>query len=110
MIISDDDNDDDVYKNLFHPCPQFTSDGCFNSPQVFFSVMFGAMQLGQAGPNFADIATAQGAAYQVFLVIDRVIELISCSIAWLVLVNMLHPLSVTASFDHLFDVLHVIWN
>ena len=41
-------------------------------PQVFFSVMFGAMQLGQAGPNFADIATAQGAAYQVFLVIDRV--------------------------------------
>jgi len=39
---------------------------------VFFSVMFGAMQLGQAGPNFADIATAQGAAYQVFLVIDRV--------------------------------------
>ena len=45
--------------------------------QVFFSVMFGAMQLGQAGPNFADIATAQGAAYQVFLVIDRVINLIT---------------------------------
>ncbi|KAL9972823.1 hypothetical protein ACROYT_G019202 [Oculina patagonica] len=38
---------------------------------VFFSVMFGAMQLGQAGPTFTDIATAQGAAYQVFLVIDR---------------------------------------
>lgn len=39
--------------------------------------MFGAMQLGQAGPNFTDIATAQGAAYQVFLVIDRVINLIT---------------------------------
>ena len=56
--------------------------------------MFGSMQLGQAGPNFADIATAQGAAYQVFLVIDRVINLIACSIAWLVSVDMLHPLSV----------------
>ena len=63
-------------------------------PQVFFSVMFGAMQLGQAGPNFADIATAQGAAYQVFLVIDRVINLITCSNACLVSVNMVHWLSV----------------
>jgi len=51
--------------------------------------MFGSMQLGQAGPNFADIATAQGAAYKVFLVIDRVINLIPCSIAWLVSVDML---------------------
>ena len=34
--------------------------------------MFGAMQLGQAGPNFNDIATAQGAAYHVFQIIDRV--------------------------------------
>jgi len=40
--------------------------------QVFFSVMFGAMQLGQCGPNFNDIATAKGAAYQVFQIIDRV--------------------------------------
>ncbi|KAJ7379512.1 ABC transporter B member 11 [Desmophyllum pertusum] len=39
---------------------------------VFFSVMFGAMQLGQAGPTFEAITTAQGAAYQVFLIIDRV--------------------------------------
>ena len=84
----------------------------FILPQVFFSVMFGAMQLGQAGPNFADIATAQGAAYQVFLVIDRVINLITCSTAWLGSVNMLHPLSVMTSFDHLFDMqhVHVIWN
>lgn len=35
--------------------------------------MFGAMQLGQAGPNFNDVATARGAAYQVFQIIDRVI-------------------------------------
>lgn len=34
--------------------------------------MFGAMQLGQAGPNFNDITTAQGAAYHVFQIIDRV--------------------------------------
>jgi len=60
--------------------------------------MFGAMQLGQAGPNFADIATAQGAAYQVFLVIDRVINLITCSIAWLLSVNMQHPVSVLRAY------------
>lgn len=40
--------------------------------QVFLSVLFGAMQLGQAGPNMEAIATAKGAAYQVFLIIDRV--------------------------------------
>ena len=90
MTINDDD-DDDIYKNLFHSCPHLMD--VLILPQVFFSVMFGAMQLGQAGPNFADIATAQGAAYQVFLVIDRVINLITCSITQL--------LSVTTSFDHL---------
>jgi len=40
--------------------------------QVFFSILIGAMQLGQAGPNMEAIATAKGAAYQVFLIIDRV--------------------------------------
>ena len=40
--------------------------------QVFFSVLVGAMQLGQAGPNFTDVATARGAAYKVFQIIDRV--------------------------------------
>ncbi|XP_078355076.1 ATP-dependent translocase ABCB1-like, partial [Oculina patagonica] len=39
---------------------------------VFFSVLFAAMQLGQAGPNMEAIATAKGAAYKVFLIIDRV--------------------------------------
>ncbi|XP_073253012.1 ATP-dependent translocase ABCB1-like isoform X5 [Porites lutea] len=39
---------------------------------VFFSVVIGAMQLGQAGPNFQAIVTARGAAYKVFLIIDRV--------------------------------------
>ena len=34
--------------------------------------MFGAMQLGQAGPHMEAIATAKGAAYKVFLIIDRV--------------------------------------
>ncbi|CAH3192815.1 unnamed protein product [Porites evermanni] len=39
---------------------------------VFFSVAVGAMQLGQAGPYFQAIVTARGAAYKVFLIIDRV--------------------------------------
>ena len=30
------------------------------------------MQLGQAGPYFQAIVTARGAAYKVFLIIDRV--------------------------------------
>ena len=34
--------------------------------------MGGAMQLGQAAPQFEAIAEARGAAYQVFKVIDRV--------------------------------------
>ena len=41
-------------------------------PQVFFSILFGAMSLGQAGPSMEAIATAKGAAYQVFHIIDRV--------------------------------------
>ena len=34
--------------------------------------MVAATQLGQAGPNLEAIANARGAAYKVFLVIDRV--------------------------------------
>ena len=44
---------------------------CHNT-QVFFAVMVAATQLGQAGPNLEAVATARGAAYKVFLVIDRV--------------------------------------
>ena len=40
--------------------------------QVFFSILFGAMTLGQAGHYMEAIATAKGAAYQVFLITDRV--------------------------------------
>lgn len=54
---------------------------------VFFSVMFGAMQLGQAGPNFNDVATARGAAYQVFQIIDRVPPIDSSSTEGTVLDN-----------------------
>ncbi|XP_048589318.1 ATP-dependent translocase ABCB1 isoform X2 [Nematostella vectensis] len=38
---------------------------------VFFSVMVGATQLGQAGPNIEAIATARGAAYELYSIIDR---------------------------------------
>lgn len=39
---------------------------------VFFSVMMGSMALGQAGPQFAVIGTAQGAASAIYEIIDRV--------------------------------------
>ncbi|KAH7730954.1 bile salt export pump [Aphelenchoides avenae] len=38
---------------------------------VFFAVMMGSMALGQAGPQFAVIGTAQGAAGSIFDIIDR---------------------------------------
>ncbi|CAD6198758.1 unnamed protein product [Caenorhabditis auriculariae] len=38
---------------------------------VFFSVMLGAMALGQAGPQIAAVATAQGAAGVLYELIDR---------------------------------------
>uniref|UniRef100_A0A914VZ75 Uncharacterized protein n=1 Tax=Plectus sambesii TaxID=2011161 RepID=A0A914VZ75_9BILA len=38
---------------------------------VFFSVMLGSMALGSAGPQFAVIGTAQGAAGAIFDIIDR---------------------------------------
>ena len=42
--------------------------------QVFFGVMIGAFSLGHAAPNLQNIATARGAAYVVWGVIDRVSE------------------------------------
>ncbi|XP_048579396.1 ATP-dependent translocase ABCB1 isoform X3 [Nematostella vectensis] len=50
-------------------------DGNLNSGDlfvVFFAVMIGATQLGQAGPNIEAIATARGAAHELFAIIDRV--------------------------------------
>ncbi len=41
--------------------------------QVFFAVMMGSMALGQAGPQFAVVGTAQGAAGAILDIIDRVI-------------------------------------
>ena len=39
---------------------------------VFFGIMMGSMALGQAGPQFAVIGTAQGAASAIYDIIDRV--------------------------------------
>eukprot|EP00667_Euglena_gracilis_P007826 EG_transcript_7907 len=39
---------------------------------VFFSIMFGAFQLGACGPIFTAIADARGAAFKVYEIIDRV--------------------------------------
>ncbi|KAE9555670.1 hypothetical protein FO519_001141 [Halicephalobus sp. NKZ332] len=38
---------------------------------VFFGIMMGSMALGQAGPQFAVIGTAQGAASAIYEIIDR---------------------------------------
>eukprot|EP01105_Mastigella_eilhardi_P027107 TRINITY_DN81_c0_g2_i4.p1 TRINITY_DN81_c0_g2~~TRINITY_DN81_c0_g2_i4.p1 ORF type:complete len:791 (+),score=234.57 TRINITY_DN81_c0_g2_i4:116-2488(+) len=38
---------------------------------VFFAIMMGAMSLGQAAPNFQTFAEGQGAAAEIFSVIDR---------------------------------------
>ncbi|KAK0397960.1 hypothetical protein QR680_002358 [Steinernema hermaphroditum] len=46
---------------------------------VFFSVMMGSMAMGQAGPQFAVIGTAQGAAAAIFEIIDREPEIDSYS-------------------------------
>ena len=56
-------------KNFTCACISLFSVFCL---KVFFSVAVGAMQLGQAGPYFQAIVTARGAAYKVFLIIDRV--------------------------------------
>lgn len=40
--------------------------------QVFFGVMIGAFSLGHAAPNLQSFATARGAAYVVWQIIDRV--------------------------------------
>ncbi|PIO59293.1 ABC transporter, ATP-binding protein, partial [Teladorsagia circumcincta] len=39
---------------------------------VFFSVMMGSMALGQAGPQFAVLGTAMGAAGSLYQIIDRI--------------------------------------
>ena len=42
---------------------------------TFFSIIIGSFALGQGAPNFAAVAKAKGAAYEVFGVIDRVSEI-----------------------------------
>ncbi|CAI4228037.1 unnamed protein product [Auanema sp. JU1783] len=46
-----------------------------NVMTVFFSVMLGSMALGQAGPQFAVLGTALGAAGALYEVIDRIPEI-----------------------------------
>ena len=40
--------------------------------QVFFCVIIGAFSIGNAFPNLSHLATARGAAYTVFEIIDAV--------------------------------------
>ncbi|TMS37558.1 hypothetical protein L596_004463 [Steinernema carpocapsae] len=57
--------------------PQFILPGTLLT--VFFSVMLGSMAMGQAGPQFAVVGTAQGAAAAIFDIIDREPEIDSYS-------------------------------
>lgn len=49
-----------------------SSCACVTSMQVFFGVLIGAFSLGHAAPNLQSFATARGAAYVVWQIIDRV--------------------------------------
>ena len=40
--------------------------------QVFFCVLIGAFAIGNAGPNVQNVATARGAAFTIWNLIDRV--------------------------------------
>ncbi len=42
--------------------------------QVFFCVLIGAFSLGNAAPNLQDFATARGAAYTIYNIIDQVLR------------------------------------
>lgn len=44
----------------------------FSFPQVFFSVLIGAFSLGHAAPSMQSLATARGAAYTIFDLMEQV--------------------------------------
>ncbi len=41
---------------------------------VFFAILVGAFQIGQAGPNVLNVTEARGAAGEIYATIDRVSE------------------------------------
>lgn len=56
----------------FYPVLIFRKYLIFPFPQVFFSVLIGAFSLGHAAPSMQSLATARGAAYTVFALIEQV--------------------------------------
>ncbi|VDK49496.1 unnamed protein product, partial [Cylicostephanus goldi] len=62
---------------------------------VFFSVMMGSMALGQAGPQFAVLGTAMGAAGSLYQVIDRKPEIDAYSTAGMKPSNLRGRISVS---------------
>lgn len=58
--------------------------------KVFFVVFYGAYTVGQTSPNIQSFASARGAAYKVYSIIDYVSN------------TALHPKSTHDSFIHLF--------
>ena len=45
----------------------------FNSRKVLFGVLIGAFSIGNAAPNIQNFATARGAAYAIYNIIDMVL-------------------------------------
>ena len=45
---------------------------------VFFSILIGAFNFGQSGPNLQKIAEARGAATPIYDIIDRVGVVLGC--------------------------------
>ncbi|VDM75530.1 unnamed protein product, partial [Strongylus vulgaris] len=62
---------------------------------VFFSVMMGSMALGQAGPQFAVLGTAMGAAGSLYQIIDREPEIDAYSTAGIKPSNLKGKISVS---------------
>src|SRR5689334_309685 len=63
------------YALAFYVGTNFVADGDIEPKTlltVFFSIMMGSMALGRASQQFAVVGTAQGAAADIFEVIDRV--------------------------------------
>lgn len=63
-----------LYRTLVAHCP--SPESILNLFKVFFCVIVGATQIGQAAPNLQDIANAKGAAHFIYDLMDSVSTII----------------------------------
>lgn len=72
------DDTEDCFEDILHCDPRYDASSLL---VVFFSVLMGAMNVGQATPYVEAFSVARGAAAQIFDIIDRVPEIDSSSTA-----------------------------